>query len=149
VGIGPDGRLVAAQGRGTFRLHDALTLAPVGDPFASSVNSSWFRTFGTVLVSSGGFGTQLWDVSSRMNLTGPMPSATAVLAPDGAALHLGGVGRGDAAGGVIRTMPLDTAWLEREACRRAGRNLTEEERGVYLPDSRSPVATCPEWPVAD
>jgi DNA-binding SARP family transcriptional activator/WD40 repeat protein len=143
-----DGRLIAAQGSGTFQLRDPATLELTGAPFVTDVPSFWFSASDTGLLvsSSRESGAQLWDVQSRQRVSGVLASTSAALAPDGTVVYLGGLGaEGEEAGGIVRALSLDQDHLLAEACARAGRNLTGVEWERYLPSGEPYRATCDRW----
>lgn len=119
-----------------------------GEPFVTDIPTFDYRfsDVGTV-VSSSPWGSQVWDVESRQPLSGVFASALSAISADGATLYLGAVGfAGESAGLEVRAVPILGDALIDEACRRAGRNLTEDEWRRFLPSDSHYTATCPEWP---
>jgi hypothetical protein len=149
VGFTPDGLLITAQGIGSFQFRDPLTFDPLGEPFVTDIPTFDYRfsDIGTV-VSSSPWGSQVWDVESRQPLSGVFASALSAISADGETLYLGAVGfAGESAGMEARAVPIVGDALIDEACRRAGRNLTEDELRRFLPSDSTYTATCPDWPM--
>lgn len=144
----PGGQLVSASGQGTFRLLDPITRAELGAPFVTDLPAFWFDTSEDgLLVASGPWGSQMWEIESRQPISGVLASAGAVLAPDGQTVYLGGWGlSGEASGSVVQALSLRLGSLVELACDRAGRNLTAEEWARYMPAGEAHRATCPQWP---
>ena len=151
VGFAPDGLLIVAQGTRSVQFHDPFTLQPVGAPFVSEVPAVVFRfsQVGT-MVSTGTFGSVVWDVASREPLTGMIPSSFADVSPDGKIVYLGAAGFPEIpSGAAVRALSLERDDIVEEACRQAGRNLTRDEWDRQLPEDAGYGPTCPEWPLPD
>jgi WD40 repeat protein len=142
-----DGHLISTSGQGTFRLIDPFTLEQIGAPFVSALSTLWYDTSDDgLLVASGPWGSQLWDVATRQPVSGVLASASAALAPDGSTVYLGGWGlTGAAAGTDVRALELESDGLATLACDRAGRNLTEAEWDAYMPAGKAVRPTCTQW----
>jgi WD40 repeat protein len=151
VGFAPDGLLIVAQGPGTVQFHDPFTLQPVGAPFVSDVPAFAFRfSQAGTMVSTGTFGSMVWDIASREPLTGMIPSSFADVSPDGKIVYLGAAGFPEIpSGAVVRALSLERDDIVEEACRQAGRNLTRDEWDRQLPEDADYGPTCPEWPMPD
>jgi DNA-binding SARP family transcriptional activator/WD40 repeat protein len=142
------GQLISASGPGTFRFLDPFTHEQLGTPFVTNLPSLWFDTSDTgLLVASGPWGSQLWDVDTRQPMSGTIASTMSALAPDGSTVYLGGWGLpGEASGSVVQAIDLGPDALATLACERAGRNMTAEEWDAYMPADESYRPTCPQWP---
>ncbi|MBW3546514.1 MAG: winged helix-turn-helix domain-containing protein [Actinobacteria bacterium] len=146
-----EGQLISASGPGTFRFLDPFTHEQLGTPFVTNLPSLWFDTSDTgLLVASGPWGSQLWDIDTRRPISGVLASTMSALAPDGSTIYLGGWGlAGDASGSDVRALDLRPATLTTLACERAGRNLTADEWAAYMPADQSHRPTCPQWPTVE
>jgi WD40 repeat protein len=143
-----DGRLISASGPGTFRFVDPFTNEQLGAPFVTSLPSLWFDTSDTgLIIASGPWGSQLWDVDTRQPVSGVLASTMSALAPDGSTVYLGGWGLpGEPSGSVVQAVDLQPAALITLACEHAGRNLTADEWAAYMPADETYRQTCPDWP---
>jgi WD40 repeat protein len=145
VGFTADGELITATGPGSFQLRDPFDLRPLDGPFITDHQAvRYHSTSDGLLVASGPWGAQLWDIPSRQQLSGVVPSASAVAASDGTTVYLGGFGfPGGLAGDQIRAVDLSADHLRERACGQAGRDLTSSEAALYLPASAPDRAICP------
>ncbi|HUG85905.1 MAG TPA: WD40 repeat domain-containing protein, partial [Euzebya sp.] len=145
IGFSPDGRLITSSGSGAFVLRDPFTLEAVSPVFPASVPPTSYHFSDTgIMLSSGVFGTELWDVATARPLSGVLPAFRSALSPDGLTLYLGAGPVGD----VVRSLSLDPDTLAEEACRRAGRNLTPAEWSTVMGAEEPYRAICPEWPTS-
>jgi DNA-binding SARP family transcriptional activator/WD40 repeat protein len=146
-----EGQLISASGPGTFRFLDPITHEQLGTPFVTSLPSLWFDTSDNgLLVASGPWGSQLWDIDTRQPVSGSLASTMSALAPDGSTVYLGGWGLpGEASGSVVQAVDLRPDALAHLACERAGRNLTVDEWVVYMPADEPYRPTCPRWPIIE
>ena len=97
------------------------------------------------MVASGGHRVQLWDIDTGAMLTGPVPAVRSTISRDGTTLVLGA----GPLGSDVRSVSLIGDDLVREACRRAGRNLSIDEWNTTIGPDIGYRPTCDEWPTAD
>ena len=163
VAFDRSGRLVAGGGATgpvrVWRVDDQQPAFPPLSGHTGPVTGVAFDPAGSFLATSSAFGgTRLWDpatglaygdelVGSARPLTGtidlPFLGLRSAFSPDGKRLAVPGVNE--------RGMLWDVdpaVWRER-ACAIAGRNLSREEWGLYLPSGTPYRATCSEWPPAE
>jgi WD40 repeat protein len=147
VGFTPDGQVITSSGPGAFTFRDPITLQPAGPAFPSTVPPTSYSfsdpdlSDRTVMSSSGGLGTMLWDYDSGQPMSGIIPGFRSALSPDGETIYLGAGPVGD----VVRAVSLRPSDLVVEACERSGRNLTEAEWASVIGTDEARRATCPEW----
>jgi DNA-binding SARP family transcriptional activator/class 3 adenylate cyclase/WD40 repeat protein len=143
--ISSDGLLVVGRAEELF-FYDPLTLEPRGRPIPTRtgfIGGVEFSADGSLLRASGATGTWLLDVPSRTPLGDgidvPLGHYGAALRPDGAELAV------STTHGVALWDLDPTRWIE-AACRRAGRNLTDNEWATYIGDLAQYHQTCPAHP---
>lgn len=141
-----DGTLVTSSGRGALVLRDPFTLEPTSPALPGTIPAdSYDRSDSGLMVASGGHGVQLWDIDTGEMLTGAIPAARSTISRDGTTLVLGAGPLGSA----VRSVSLLGDDLVREACRRAGRNLTIDEWNTTIGRDLDYRPTCDEWPTDD
>lgn len=166
----PDGSIFASRGSYTnIKFWETNTGEPVGVPLdghIASVTDMLFTPDGKILYSAARDGTlRLWDVQSRQPIGPPLSGANArhfFVDYEGLDTYYGVTGSEGtilamtASPDGLRLVTMDNAgemrawnmdvntWIER-ACRRAGRNLNEEEWNLYLPFDLY-RKTCPLYP---
>ena len=137
-----DGTLVTSSGRGAPVLRDPFTLEPTAPPLPGTIPAdSYDRSDTGLMLASGGHGVQLWDIDTGEMLTGTIPAARSTISPDGTTLVLGA----GPLGSEVRSVSLLGDDLVREACRRAGRNLTIDEWNSTIGRDLDYRPTCDEW----
>jgi WD40 repeat protein/tRNA A-37 threonylcarbamoyl transferase component Bud32 len=159
VAFDPSGRLVAGGGASgsvrVWRVSDQRPAFPPLTGHTGPITGASFGPDGSFLATTSLLGaTKLWDPATGLGygdeLTSEKPGSLEptvdgpflvrnAFSPDGRLLAVAGVGS--------RAMLWDVdavAW-RRRGCAIAGRNLTREEWGLYLPGMRYRM-TCPEWP---
>lgn len=146
VAFSPDGRvLVTGDHTGNLQFRDPETFAPVGAPVAGTGNYVTRIAFSPDgrLVVAGDFGgtTRLVDVETRRLMSERFTATVGdyvSFTPDGTRMAT-------SSADATLVWDLDVAvWRER-ACDIAGRNLTEAERGEYLPNDPDAPPTCPAF----
>jgi WD40 repeat protein/tRNA A-37 threonylcarbamoyl transferase component Bud32 len=159
VAFDPSGRLLAGGGAsGSVRLWRVSDQQPAFPPLTGHtgpITGTSFAPDGSFLATTSLLGaTKLWDPATGLGygdeLISEKPGSLVPTAdgpfllrnafsPDGRLLAVAGVGS--------RAMlwDVDSVGWRLRACAIAGRNLTREEWGLYLPGMRF-RATCPEWP---
>ena len=164
VAFSPDGRRFAAGGASTVRIWDVATRRPAlpllkgHDGFVTGVA---YDPAGRFLATTAFDATRLWDPATGLGYgdqldASPVPGSQQpqleivppflpirnAFSADGRFLLT--------AGGDHRAMlwDLNLATWRARACEIAGRNLTREERRVYLPPGTPYRATCTQWPAA-
>lgn len=143
--ISPDGRTMAIGSGGSVAFVDLATEALIGAPVHVDANPiSWiaFSRDGKTIVTSDPSNTaRLLDVATRQ-VVGPIldlgPVTGPVFSSDSKTL-----GTSTPRGGAL--LSVDPVVWRREACRLAGRNLTDEEWARYLPDEGPRQRTCPQY----
>ncbi|WP_436988338.1 protein kinase family protein [Streptomyces sp. enrichment culture] len=149
IAVSPDGRTVAVlKPSGLVELWDGavrrrLGLMPSGlvrggERHGDYVRGLRFSDDGGTLAAllaeetsrGGGDSVQLWDVAARVPLGRPLLlSGRAV-----DAVSFGGTVLRTVVGGTVQRLDLDGEALAERVCRRAGRDLTQDEWATYVPD---------------
>lgn len=138
-----DGTLVTSSGRGALELRNPFTLQTTSPTLPGTIPAdSYDRSDTGLMVASGGHGVQLWDLDTGEMLAGPIPAARSTISTDGTTLYLGA----GPLGSEVRSVSLLGDELVREACRRAGRNLTVDEWNSTIGRDLAYRPTCGEWP---
>ncbi len=139
----PDGRLITSSGPGSLVVRDPFTLEPVSDVMPGSLQTDSYDVAddGT-MVASGDVGAMLWDLADNEQLSGAIPAARSVLAPDGSMLYLGSGPLGE----EVRAVSLHPTSLTVAACEQAGRNLTIAEWNRTMGSGEPYRPTCEQWP---
>lgn len=141
--------LAAASPTGVIRLHDADTVAPVGElrGHTDAVTELVVDPDGERLASFGTDGTvRLWDLTARQLVGDGLPTVAALDAPAvrGGTISFSTDGRtllAPSPAGVVAWMTDPADW-ERAACTVAGRDLTEAEWAEELPEGTPYRSTC-------
>ena len=141
VHYSPDGTLLASTDRdGATFLWDTATQQHVGTLRAASViGLPVFNPSGTRLVTTGGDGTQLWDVKGERAIGSPVQMRgflyDATFTDDGTML-------GAYTDGSVLRWTFDPGTMRSAACTLAGRDLTPEEWRSFMGDEAY-RETCP------
>ena len=150
IAFTPDGLLAVGYLNGTIELLDPATLQPVGPPLSSAddspIYSLRFSDDGAI-VAAGGLtggsltGTRVFDRATGQQLGESFGDGDRdrLVEPDGSFIVVA------SDEGVVITS-LDPDEWEAQACRAAGRNLSQAEWDEFFP-GRDYEATCPQWPV--
>ena len=164
VAFDPSGRLVAAGGGigpvRVWRVRDQRPAFPPLSGHTGAVTGVAFDQDGTFLATTTPFGdTRLWDPATGLGygdelVASPRPGSLVssidlppflglrnAFSPDGKLLAVAGVET------LAMLWDVDPAVWRRRACAIAGRNLSREEWGLYLPAGKHYRATCSEWPI--
>lgn len=137
-----DGTFVTGIANGPFVARDPISFEQVGPVVRSPAPTNMIRMAGpSMIITEGHARVQLWDRETGEPASGPFGAAISAVAPDGGTLYLGAVD-----GGEVRAVSLSPEFLQEEACRRAGRNLTGEEWRSLMGEDEPYAPTCPQWP---
>ena len=143
--------LMTSDFSGNIRFVDLRTRTQVGPPMtgrAVSVGSAFLLPGGDRVVAGffGGTASEAWifDRASGQAIGDPFPSlalySALSVSPDGKTLITGD-------GTQMMRWNIDWTTWRQTACRIAGRNLTQAEWALYLPNGGPYRPTCPEYPV--
>ena len=136
LAFSPNGQVLAYAGSdGAVRLWDVQQRQPIGLPLVghtAAVTSIAFSPDSTVVAAGGADATiLLWDVATGQQLGLPLVGHTGLVtalafSPDGTQLASG------SSDTTVRLWQVDVASASAQACRIAGRNLTQDEWRQYL-----------------
>ncbi|MFF5204836.1 WD40 repeat domain-containing serine/threonine protein kinase [Streptosporangium sp. NPDC000396] len=137
VAFNPEGNLLAVgDTAGRVQLWDVATRRPRGPAITAHTGGTDLAAFspdGTLLVTSGGGRTALWDVASGGQAGRPAAgveqAVTGLAFPDG-----GRTLRTITADGVAADRPIDPGRAAGEVCSRAGGGLSPQEWARYVPE---------------
>jgi WD40 repeat protein len=153
VAVSPDGALIASGSAAldtTIRLWDAATGESRGilAGHTTAVRAVAFSPDSKLLLSTGDDGTvRLWDVEGRKPIATLQSHAQGygygvAFSPNSQWL----VSVGNDLRSYINVRDLDPLALLSRACDLAGRNLTQAEWSLYLPEGLPYHKTCEQWP---
>ena len=144
--LSPDGHTLAIAAGGSVTFVDLATERAKGPPVRVGANPIIWIAFSldgsTIVTSDLAYTARLVDVATHQ-LVGPVlpldPYTGPVFSRDSRTL-----GTSTPAGGAL--LSVDPVVWRREACRLAGRNLTDDEWARYLPGQGPRRRTCPQYP---